>query len=421
MLVTHTMRLRYLWIDSLCILQDDKDDWTTQAAKMSSIFSNAALTIATTRAADGSIGCFSQRNTARQILSYSDGKRSEVDVFGREPLYHGRYSTNFGPPSQDDIKNCPLFERGWCLQKRYLSTRMVHYGNEKMVWQCKEATHCECGSTLKGISFSARLAQVSKIKDDNKSMREQQKLWKDIVSTYSGNKLTVQTEILPALSGLAGLMQSYGWGRYVAGLWERDLPFWLYWTLTKPGRRPESYTAPSFSWASTIGSMHFHHEPFGHVKKSLINIQRFQCQTKKEFPLGAVSGGFIRISGTLIQATLEPNTERAAWDTDGKYPCIVSIPELGRVDKQPHIDTIEDVVSELTPIFCLQILQLYDRSYGYGTESRILKLSFIALLLVRVSANQYRRIGLCGNGLHGFGSVPISWLDSRPKQIFSII
>jgi hypothetical protein len=59
--ITRELGFRYLWIDSLCIIQDDKKDWERESAKMASIYADSWLTIAAALGIDGDSGCFSSR------------------------------------------------------------------------------------------------------------------------------------------------------------------------------------------------------------------------------------------------------------------------------------------------------------------------------------------------------------------------
>jgi hypothetical protein len=67
--VTLRLRCSYLWIDSLCILQDDLDDWSREAAIMVEVYRNGTLNIAAASAADGSGGCFARMNDLPHRLS----------------------------------------------------------------------------------------------------------------------------------------------------------------------------------------------------------------------------------------------------------------------------------------------------------------------------------------------------------------
>lgn len=67
--LTRQLRVQYIWIDSLCIVQDDRYDWETESATMAAVFQNAYLTIAASLAADSS-GCFSTRETITHFACF---------------------------------------------------------------------------------------------------------------------------------------------------------------------------------------------------------------------------------------------------------------------------------------------------------------------------------------------------------------
>ncbi len=88
--VTHSLGIKYLWIDSLCIVQDDSVDWEVESAKMASIYSQSFITIAATAAVNGSEGCYMERNPRYQARKITVVKESSerspflYEVFLRE-------------------------------------------------------------------------------------------------------------------------------------------------------------------------------------------------------------------------------------------------------------------------------------------------------------------------------------------------
>jgi hypothetical protein len=132
---------RYIWIDSLCIIQDDAEDWEVQSALMSEIYQNAVLTLAATSSTGDNEGC-SPRNvhhaSALEITLPDDVGACRIAV--RRPLEHFDVQTADGL-----ITHFPLLTRGWAFQERLLSPRVLHICESELVWECREATSCECG------------------------------------------------------------------------------------------------------------------------------------------------------------------------------------------------------------------------------------------------------------------------------------
>lgn len=132
---------RFIWIDSLCIVQDDPEDWEIQSSLMSEIYQNAVLTLSATSAAGDNQGCCSS-NTPRPALEITlpeDIGACRIAV--RRPLNHWDAQTT------SELQNhFPLLTRGWAFQERLLSPRVLHICESELVWECREASVCECGS-----------------------------------------------------------------------------------------------------------------------------------------------------------------------------------------------------------------------------------------------------------------------------------
>jgi len=133
------LQLRYIWIDSLCIVQNDLADWERELAQLTSIYANAFITIAATASANHYGGCFfaaSPQYKTREIATLS-GSRDSATVYARKRLPHPNWSVN-------DINEFPLLTRAWLYQERLLSPRVVHFMQSEIVWECMESTECQC-------------------------------------------------------------------------------------------------------------------------------------------------------------------------------------------------------------------------------------------------------------------------------------
>ncbi|KAK5657170.1 hypothetical protein OQA88_3227 [Cercophora sp. LCS_1] len=129
--ITLTSRLghQYLWVDSLCIIQDSPPDWDRESSLMSSIYTNSALTIAATHAASSSSSLFSA-STATPI------PLGNATLYARPATRHIH---------RHPSPAFPLLTRAWVYQERLLSPRVVHFTPDELSWECNRSIRCQCG------------------------------------------------------------------------------------------------------------------------------------------------------------------------------------------------------------------------------------------------------------------------------------
>jgi hypothetical protein len=253
--ITKSLGLRYLWIDSLCIIQDDEDDWKEESVKMGQIYEQAYLTIAASQAYDARFGCFFNRTYPLNITAAINlpfflpiitaaGEVSSMEAAGS---FSVMVDWNHITYQDRDVSACTLGDRGWITQEWILSRRMIHYFQDGMVWICKTAAEDESGRSVKEEFFWKR------------SMT-----WLEIVEEHSLRWLTYETDKLISLNGLVTEMQkseSRQGDRYFDGLWEKDLPQCLLWKpafLFVAEKNLKLHHVPSWSWASRIAIVNFH-------------------------------------------------------------------------------------------------------------------------------------------------------------------
>ena len=125
--IVRKLGLRYLWVDSLCIIQDDEDDWLQEAGRMAAVYEGAYLAIAASASADGSGGCFVSREP-QELVRFPCQKGDEtsghmylgiVDEDAAERIFHG-----------------PLNARAWVLQEHLFARRTVHFAADQIYWEC---------------------------------------------------------------------------------------------------------------------------------------------------------------------------------------------------------------------------------------------------------------------------------------------
>ena len=230
--VAQAVGLQYLWIDSLCIIQDDKDDWSSEAPRMGPLYGKAFLVIAASGATNSTEGCFVPRWPPLLSLRIpypstgGYGQKSHVVLQIRLP--HTALSPVFSP----------LGNRGWVLQEWWLARRIIHYTAAGMTWSCKRVK--EMGEDC----FHSRSADTP-----------QEKLsWDGVIESYTIRRLTFLSDKTIAVQGLADAMQrSLENDAYHHGMWTSDMPQQLFWVGTHTTRPKELQDIPSWSWASTDG------------------------------------------------------------------------------------------------------------------------------------------------------------------------
>ena len=304
--ITRRLGVRYIWIDSLCIVQDDQQDWREEAAKMASIYQGSFLVISATRSPDSSGGLytdFPDEFRARTITIPAErtgsdpGEDEKVHV--RRSLTHpkGLFNSYSAQPA-----SLPTLKRGWIFQERFLSPRILHFGPEELSWECLEMSTCQCTvdddddkdrSNKKYKHMIDRAARPKSYYNfprwrDTLSLSDTGLMtcWHHLVEDYTQLLLTYEKDIFPAVAGLARQMQlarqkSPTSGQYAAGLWADTLAMDLLWYVIDPTpslslqgtpsgqpseneddirdwtKRPASWRAPTWSWASVLAPVKF--------------------------------------------------------------------------------------------------------------------------------------------------------------------
>ncbi|KAK7509557.1 heterokaryon incompatibility protein-domain-containing protein [Phyllosticta citriasiana] len=130
--------LRFLWIDSLCIFQDSKEDWTRESALMHEVYRHSFLDISAHASSDDEEGCFFNREDARPQVPGMDpnlGTPQHPRPFAYKGFIASHLHQSFGEGS--------ICQRGWILQERLLALRTVHFGKTQLFWECNTYTSCK--------------------------------------------------------------------------------------------------------------------------------------------------------------------------------------------------------------------------------------------------------------------------------------
>jgi hypothetical protein len=280
--LTRELGLKYLWIDSLCIIQNDEEDWEKEATNMGTIYENAQIVLSAARAKDGSDGLFGARTPAlivAEVTSFDGQKKSifesghhkevkfapsngeEFIAVVRDKPHHAQWD------DQDMIarneKGNPLLERAWAFQESLLAARLVHFAEHEMIFECKTGRQCECtvlddiGPVMEPLrSVKHQFAAIT-IQPDSKD--NALTFWHQVIEAYSARKLTFETDRMIALSSAAQRIEKIVAGTFAFGLFAEDIPRSLLWYAVRPGKRPVKAVRrdrvvglPTWSWASVI-------------------------------------------------------------------------------------------------------------------------------------------------------------------------
>jgi hypothetical protein len=247
-LFVRRLKKKFLWIDSLCIIQDCLQDWQQESAEMAEIYQNSWLTIAALKASSCHDGLFSAK--IRELSPVVDS--IQYRVYAQPSFKHivhesGRTDSN------------PLLQRAWVYQERLLSPRVLYFGTNELEWECQEEIYCECSDPTDHTKDDPMPLKISHGLTVNAatSVRELRLRWYDIIEEYSTLNLTRRSDRLPALQGLARQMQVHRQDHCLAGLWGQTLSHDLMWYSPNWPSKGASFIAPSWSWASLEGQITF--------------------------------------------------------------------------------------------------------------------------------------------------------------------
>ncbi|KAF7957338.1 hypothetical protein EAE96_002924 [Botrytis aclada] len=313
--ITRELGVQYLWIDSLCIVQDSKHDWEQESQKMGTVYRDALVTIyaMSSNASTGGIipnPAYQPVEKPSTTLAFTDDNGMEVTV-RVEPADRDIYDEDLHRLAESS----PLSSRGWTFQEAVLSSRHIYYGKKQIYWGCTQGFH-----DLKGMLPGYRFPQEAHINrllpflhssvQDNKMITDEERLillhsYRDIVWQYCQRDLTYDSDKLPAISGLSRLLQPAIGGNYLAGLWSCYLLDELCWIpeMKSGCVHIKPYRAPSWSWAVTNDRVKFHRDAIIEPKDriAVLKVIDYEVIPKvKNNPYGEKQSAYLIIEGLTL-------------------------------------------------------------------------------------------------------------------------
>lgn len=240
-ILSSKLGIEYLWIDSLCIIQNDAADWSREASRMGSLYKNAYLVIVASGSSDSMAGLFigdrpKIPSFTLPLRGFEDNTQTDAkhtDAFrGAAGIYHLMFAR---PDEMKSPKYGPLAQRGWALQEWHLARRRVSFMPGGMTWSCASEQRNERG-------FAWDLDMWSNMS------------WAHFLEDYTGRKLTYHLDRLKAVEGVAHEMKTGGREGYNNGIWADDCISDVLWIeLQHSHEKDDLRNLPSWSWASTGG------------------------------------------------------------------------------------------------------------------------------------------------------------------------
>jgi len=227
-LLTRSIGIDYLWIDSLCIVQDNTQDWLSEAKRMGDVYRDAYLVIAAAGANDATEGLFISERPRTGI--------SKVP-YTSEGATQGTFNICSIPLAGTKPEHGPLHTRAWAYQEKHLAQRIMFFMPNKMFWQCGTYMASEKGTSVGVDDYSRDMP------------------WPDLLSEYTSKRLTKSRDRLYALRGIVDKVQKLREDdfRHEYGVWADGLHEQLLWRQTETVPEDESLDIPTWSWASIGG------------------------------------------------------------------------------------------------------------------------------------------------------------------------
>jgi hypothetical protein len=293
-LVTRSLGIRYLWVDALCIVQDDEVDKAEEIKRMGAIYKSATITIAAANSPDVNRGFLEDRPVAKISLPtvLPGGTYGALWVGGACPA-----------PLQE-----PLDTRGWTLQESLLSPRILHYESTGLIWKCQkkifEPVLESYGLYTVPPKLRARIPSGI-FNVDSQDMVETSHFWGNIQRAYSSRHLRLLEDRFRAIGGIAEEVQRVSNDTYIAGIWKNNIVEGLAWKCEDsiPNhhgvRGPRQ--SPSWSWLSVYRPVCTRHCLDDGNKPELVSWSVNLADASS--PFGHVLGGELELMATIIQST----------------------------------------------------------------------------------------------------------------------
>lgn len=445
--VTRALGYQYIWIDALCIIQDDEDDWAREAAGMHAIYSKAELTLSSVTSSDCHTGLFTPRKhrvphplpldvwRPRRLRKAGKAFMAVPEWMQEEPQLHG-----------------PVHARAWTLQEQMLSTRVLWFGDGMVYWECLAGCSLEANPTLfasiddgsgKYHTWKRELERELRIKpvvkgaarsssngsEEENSLGEEQRLfqcWQKLLEDFTTRSITKSSDRLPASFAISTTLAGLAGCEHAHGIWlgQRLLQS-LCWRVKKQKQGLErSSEMPSWFWAGVGTSILFDLDDSaerGATISPIPCVEIVSLDTRVSTLMNRVSGS-LTVKGTLFRKrplkSLYLKTENPS--------SVRSFLERADHEKTVFFDEWKDCIDECYAIKLLTFPRGEEyKGMGYPRFPGGKQPNTLHLLLQQVQGqpDAFRRIGIALepaehedlNWEEGEGMIAFGWLVTNEE------
>ncbi|KAL1859641.1 hypothetical protein Daus18300_009506 [Diaporthe australafricana] len=330
--VCRAIGLRYLWVDALCIVQDNDDEKQEEIANMGLIYKDSVVTIVAASAAkvsDGFLGKGKPEEPGAQLPLYID-KTTTGTIYLRMKNASETYTSHE-----------PIFQRGWTYQELVLSSRTIIFDSSQITLKCLTTFYRPVTRTYLDpqvdppelpvgvfgmVDENLASRETRESRDDYINMR-QNYIWKAIVHNYSDRELSSFADRLPALAGIATELAAVWDDTYLAGFWRRTIMQSLGWHRTDRRRRfdynpprdlfegvvdrARRTESPTWSWVTAPYPVRI--EEVRNPDSRLVD-SGVQPMSKRS-PFGQVRSAYIALEARVLDVApaLGPDVEFQTW------------------------------------------------------------------------------------------------------------
>jgi len=407
--------IRLMWIDCMCIIQDDTQDWRDESALMGKVYANSWLNVSANTRDHSRSGLYAERHVSCYLAHF----RTRHDESGEATTW----TVTDAEEWSNEVEGAPVNRRAWVLQERILSPRIVHMSSKQVLWECRQlqaSEHLPYG----GSTYTESPNSYNKIKRICYGNREKDQDdvftdWDHLVGHYTCCGLTFETDRLIALSGIASMVHKRTQCDYLAGIWRKSLPIGLLWSKWWPttgetvaktmidANGSPKYVAPSWSWASATDNVR---QPTSNGKyRTYATVRR--CETSLANPVdmfGAVLAGMIELRaplGTLDWSGTHVNNKDHDmlfhYNTGMKISMPMesgtaeTIAQWSSIQQKHHLFLDRKEYLDLhTAYFTVIRTQSEASQYDFESHTWHLGYNVQGLLLKRLPCSRYVRIGV---------------------------